>query len=214
MNIFIDTVVKGCNIALFDRDEILAYAQEPIERGHAEAILPLFQKLIHSINKTPQDIENIYVTIGPGSFTGLRVGLTVAQFMGFSLQKPVHGVTSFQSFSCGVEDDRDRLIVIETKRSDFYCQRMNKNHEPLTAAQSIPADQITISPDIIITGDAVERLIAEKNMQADYIAQEMISIPCVIDAIQNNRLHLHPAEAFYARDADVSTPKAKKEGRN
>ena len=212
MNIFIDTAVKGCNIALFDDDDILYAVQEPIERGHAETILPLVQQSLKNTAKRQSDIDAIYVTVGPGSFTGLRVGLTVAEFMGFVLQKPVYGLTTFQAFSCGVPSDLDRLIIIETKRSDYYCQHMRGDHSAINTPVSLAGDAIIITDQMIITGDATKRLCEERQLVADnrIIQQDMIDIPAVIKAIQAKSLAFTDGQPFYIRDADVSQPKHKK----
>jgi tRNA threonylcarbamoyladenosine biosynthesis protein TsaB len=209
MNIFIDTAVKGCNIALFDEQNILVKGNKNIERGHAETILPLFEDLMRQINKSTEDIDNIYVTIGPGSFTGLRVGLTVARFIAFSLSKPVHGITTFQAFSCGIKDQKDRIVLIETKRSDFYYQRLNDHHEPISAAQSLKTEDIakTIldTDKTILTGDAVTRFLIEINQKDfNFMEQASINIDSVISAIQNKSIKMNKAEALYVRDADVT----------
>jgi tRNA threonylcarbamoyladenosine biosynthesis protein TsaB len=207
MKVFIDTAVKGCNIALFDDDQIIFIAQEPIERGHAETLLLLFQNHLEQNNYNPKDIQEIYVTVGPGSFTGLRVGLTVAEFMGFTLQKPVFGITTFQAFSCGVDQECDRAVVIETKRSDYYYQSLNSNHEAISEAQSISADFINIPDNSVLTGDAVDRFVKEKNMDCEHVQQDMIDVAAVIKAIQAGQFNFHDPQAFYIRDADVSQSK-------
>jgi|GEM_PF-1513933 len=211
MDVLIDTSVKGCNVALFDDSGIIASVQEPIERGHAEAILPIFETLMADHGKTPSDIQNIYTTIGPGSFTGLRVGVTVAQFMGFSLQKPVHGITSFQAFSSAIDGTQNRIILIETKRSDFYVQILGEDHNPLSEAQSLDAQSILpmINENMIVTGDAVERFVTETGYDGDKSAQDMVDIHRVVDVVSQSQLSLSSAEAFYVREADVSQPKNK-----
>lgn len=206
MNVFIDTAVFGCNAVLFDDNNIIDNVSEPIERGHAETFLPRVETLIQKNNKTPQDIENIYVSIGPGSFTGLRVGLTVAQFMGFSLKKPVHGITTFQAFSCGVESDKNKMVLIETKRSDFYTQLMDVNHEPIGEPSVLSADEIN-SDDAILIGDAVKRYVSETQYDGEANQQDMINATAVAKAIQLGVLKIHPAQPFYIRDPDVSKPK-------
>ena len=207
MKVFIDTAVKGCNVALFDNNQIIFIAQEPIERGHAETLLPLFQGHLKQSSQTVDDIQEIYVTIGPGSFTGLRVGLTVAEFMGFTLQKPVYGITTFQAFSCGIEEERDRAVVIETKRSDYYYQILNAKHEAISEAQSISAEAINIPKGAVLTGDAVDRLAKEKDIDGHSIHQDMINVETVVKAIQQHSVPFHKAQALYIRDADVSQPK-------
>jgi len=207
MKVFIDTAVKGCNIALFNDVDVFAIAQEPIERGHAETLLPLFQDHLKKSDHSPRDIQEIYVTVGPGSFTGLRVGLTVAEFMGFTLQKPIYGLTTFQAFSCGVDQECDRAVTIETKRSDYYYQILNSNHEAVSEAQSISAELINIPENTLLTGDAVDRFVEEKNIDGLYIQQDMINIEAVVKAIQAQSIDYQKVEAFYIRDADVSQPK-------
>ena len=201
MNILIDTSTFGCNIALFSDNKILASIQEPIERGHAETLVPLYLKLIQSINKTPQDIENIYTIVGPGSFTGLRVSLTTAQFIGFSLSKPVYGITGFQAFSAHVSGDKNRLVLIDTKRGDYYCQILDCNHKQIADAQCLSAGNVTklLDDNIVITGDVdFEKC----------VKQPMINIKSVVEMIQSGKIELSKPEAFYIRDADVSQPKA------
>lgn len=212
MNLFIDTAVKGCNIALFDQNKSLAIAQEPIERGFAERLIPLYEELMQGINKTPKDIENIYVTVGPGSFTGLRVGLTVARFIGFSCSVPVQAITTFQAFSAGVDSNKDRCVVVETKRSDFYYQMMNSKHEFIGEPQSIVSAEIERDlpnyNNCIITGDAVNRLSAEIEISSyELIQQDMINVKAVVALFQQSKLELQNPDAFYIRDVDVSKPK-------
>lgn len=212
MNIFIDTAVKGCNIALFDNHVLMAHVQEPIERGHAETLLPMIQDLINSIHKTPQDIENIFVTIGPGSFTGLRVCLTTAQFMAYAMSISARGISTFQAFSSHILDAAPRMVLVETKREDYFVQMMDANHQSIGNASNIGAAEIikmlSDYPDVIITGDAAGRFFTETQWDKNKIIhQDMINAESVVKAIQSNVVSFHKAEAFYIRDADVTMPK-------
>ena len=210
MNILIDTAVRGCNVALFHQNEILGVDSEDIERGHAEALLSIYESLICKAGKTSNDITNIFVTVGPGSFTGLRVGLSVARFMAFSLQKSVYGITTFQAFSCGLEEKMDRLILVETKRSDYYCQIFDCDHIPLNQPQCLDMQSVIniideYKADIIITGDAVERFQTEiSEVKFKYFSQPRINIEKLIYNLQTQKLSLSSASAVYIRDADVS----------
>ena len=213
MNIFIDTAVRGCNIALFNEDGIVKVAQEDIERGHAETLLILYERIMKAAHCSSDNLENIYVTIGPGSFTGLRVGLTVARFIGFSIKIPVYGITTFQAFSAGVKDNsKQHLVLIETKRSDYYCQLFSSNHKEINEAQCLSKELVsqlfTENNDIIFTGDAIERFKTEiGDTSIPCSIQTSVNIKNVIDAINHNVFELSMAEAFYIREADVSMPK-------
>lgn len=212
MFVFIDTACNGCNVALGDENGMMVCHQEPIDRGHADHIIPIFEKLLHDNGKASSDIDRVIVTVGPGSFTGLRVGITTARIMGMALDKPVHGITSFQSFSCGVNDDNDRLVIVETKRGDYYVQYLDANHKAQGEAASLPLDDlktlINQNPMAIITGDAVQRLVAEcSDIKNNLIQQDSIDLKTVTNVIGAGNLDLREPEAFYIREADVSQPK-------
>lgn len=87
----IDTATKACSIALYQEGVLLASAHEVIGRGHAERLLPLISAL-------PErgKADQIYVDVGPGSFTGIRVGVAAAKALGFAWQVPVHGFGCLQ----------------------------------------------------------------------------------------------------------------------
>jgi tRNA threonylcarbamoyl adenosine modification protein YeaZ len=213
VNVFIDTSVKGCTFGVFTDTDILAVTQDPTERGHAETMLPAFQELIKSIDIVPQDIENIYVSVGPGSFTGLRVGLSAARFMGYSLGKPIHGLTSFQIFSSALDTPQNRCVLIDTKRMDYYCQILDSNHEAVTEAQSLNENDLKLllndHLDCILIGDAVDRFKSNADCQNDTIQMPMINASMAIKSMQSNAFKFQKPDPFYIRDADVSKPKIK-----
>lgn len=211
MFVFIDSAVTGCNIAIADDSDVLAMHQEPITRGHAEFIMPLFQSMLRECQKQPQDISKVIVTVGPGSFTGLRVGLTTAQTMAYALARPVHGITSFQTFSCAIQHDNPRMVVVDTKRDDYYIQMLDGHHEPVSDPMCMLPDDIKsiLQHGMTITGDGVEKISQEIDLSCmDVVPQNMIDLNAVTQALINNQLSLIEAKAFYIRDADVSKPKA------
>jgi tRNA threonylcarbamoyladenosine biosynthesis protein TsaB len=210
MFLFVDTAAFGCNLALGDRNGVLAMHHEPINRGHAEAIIPLFQNMLGQVDHTTKDIDKVVVNIGPGSFTGLRVGITFATMTAYALKKPVHGLTGFQVFSSGVAGNKDRLVVLDTKRDDYYVQVLNKNHNPISQAQCLKANDfvnLIDKYDYIVTGDAVEKLASEIPIKHK-VQQDSIDIDSVVRCVINQQFDLNEAKAFYIRDADVSKPKA------
>jgi tRNA threonylcarbamoyladenosine biosynthesis protein TsaB len=209
MFVFIDSAVTGCNIAMADKANVLTIHQEPITRGHAEFIIPQYQKMMGECDKKSEDIDSVIVTVGPGSFTGLRVGITMAQAIG----KTVHGITSFQTFSCGVSSNQNRMVVVDTKRDDYYVQILDANHKAITDAVCVMPDKILnmVQEGTIVTGDAVTKLSKTIDLGSlEAMQQDMIDLPRVTDALMKGQLEFTKAEAFYIRDADVSMPKASK----
>lgn len=82
----IDTATRACSVALFDAEQLLAGAYEVIGRGHAERLLPLIAAL-----PDKGKADQIMVDVGPGSFTGIRVGVAAAKALGLAWHIPVHG---------------------------------------------------------------------------------------------------------------------------
>ena len=97
----IDTALEACSAAIFDseRDEIVARESIPMPRGHAEALMPLVARVMAASGLDFERIDRFAVTTGPGSFTGLRVGIAAARGLGLAAGKPVVGVTTFTAFA-------------------------------------------------------------------------------------------------------------------
>lgn len=213
---FIDTAATGCHVAFGDEGGLIASRVLPIERGHAEALMPLYEECLKAGGKAAKDIGEVVVTVGPGSFTGLRVGLTVARFIGFSLIVPVKGITTFQAFSAGLPGDvRDRLVLIESKRSDYYLQLLDSAHKPKTEAVCLNAPDIAVPENAILTGDATQRFCSETSpplLNERVFVQDSIDVEKVVAAIAAKQFDYTRAEALYIRDADVTRPKKKKAG--
>ena len=77
----IDTALNGCSACVLETGaaEPLAMETLPIERGHAEALLPLVERVMAKVEGGFGSLDRVAVTVGPGSFTGLRVGLSAAR---------------------------------------------------------------------------------------------------------------------------------------
>lgn len=100
----IDTCEGNCSAALMSAGEVRAARVEALGRGHAERLLPMLDELMVEVGLEYADLDRIGVTTGPGTFTGLRIGLSVARGLGLSLGVPVVGVTSLLSLAAGVGD--------------------------------------------------------------------------------------------------------------
>lgn len=130
MLLALDTCVGACSVAIASPDHrsLLAVRSEPRERGHAEAILPMIRDTLADIGISASEIDRIAVTLGPGSFTGVRVGLAAAKGLALARSAPIFGCSSLQvlAASCG-DPDRDiqSLAVIDARRDQVYAQAFN-----------------------------------------------------------------------------------------
>lgn len=95
----IDTTSVLCGVAVVEGDTILCEETLHIGRGHAEALIPLMERVVAGAGLFFQDLERVAVTVGPGSFTGLRVGVAAAKGIAMACQIPVVGVSALAALA-------------------------------------------------------------------------------------------------------------------
>lgn len=117
----LDTCLDACSVAVLERGAVRAQASHPMGRGHQEAIAPLVQAVMAEAGLDFSDLERIGVTIGPGSFTGLRVGLAFAKGLGAALALPVFGVGTLAALAEPLGDALT-FAVIDARRGQVYLQ--------------------------------------------------------------------------------------------
>lgn len=128
----IDTALDACAAAVLDTDanRLLADEQIAMQRGHAEALMPLLARVMRSSGIGFADLDRIVVTTGPGSFTGLRVGLSAARGIGLAAGKPVVGVTTLSAYAAPLVNERDDtpiLSAIDARHDHVYYQIVGGN---------------------------------------------------------------------------------------
>lgn len=118
----IDTAGTGCSAALYDsdRDVVLGAAGEDIGRGHAERLMEFVDGALEAAGLDLPAIDRIAVTIGPGSFTGIRVGVAAARGLALALGIPAVGVSTLSALAAG--RDGPLLVAIDAKRDEVYWQ--------------------------------------------------------------------------------------------
>ncbi len=118
----IDTAGTGCSAALYDsdRDVVLGAAGEDIGRGHAERLMEFVDGALDVAGLDLPAIDRIAVTIGPGSFTGIRVGVAAARGLALALGIPAVGVSTLSALAVG--RNGPLLVAIDAKRDEVYWQ--------------------------------------------------------------------------------------------
>lgn len=116
----IDTCLFACSVAVTDGDRVLARRVEPMSRGHQERLAPLTAEAMSEAGISFDRLDRIGVTVGPGSFTGLRVGLAFAKGLGAALSIPVVGVGSLEALA--QPEQGSVLAVLDAKRGQVYLQ--------------------------------------------------------------------------------------------
>jgi tRNA threonylcarbamoyladenosine biosynthesis protein TsaB len=143
----IDTALGACAACVADEQAAEPLADESIvmQRGHAEALVPLLDRVVSRVENGFKGLDRVAVTVGPGSYTGLRVGIAAARAIGLATRVPVVGVTTLSALLASlVTDDNRRLLAaaIDARRGQVYFQAI------------APGGRTIIAPSLVAVGDA------------------------------------------------------------
>jgi tRNA threonylcarbamoyladenosine biosynthesis protein TsaB len=133
-----DTTVATCAAAVWRDGTVIADARQTMDQGQAEALMPLIERVMKTADVSYTGLDRIAVTVGPGSFTGVRVGLATARGLGLAASKPVIGVMTTEVLAASIpEEERlssgapaQLLAVVDSKRGDLYAQGFDSDLNP------------------------------------------------------------------------------------
>ena len=150
-----DTSGAACSIALFEDGVLIAERHEIVGRGHAERLIPWIAGLPDGGRA-----DIIIVGCGPGSFTGVRIGIAAARALALGWHVPVTGVSSLSLIAAG-SDAGTTIVAVEAGHGEIFIQRFSINPvTPLDALRScLPAD-CAGAPNSVVLGSGAERLVA------------------------------------------------------
>ncbi|MGB3810472.1 MAG: tRNA (adenosine(37)-N6)-threonylcarbamoyltransferase complex dimerization subunit type 1 TsaB [Parvibaculum sp.] len=139
----LDTAQGALSAAILDGERILAHRFEVRTRGHAEELMPMIEAVLADASLTPGDLTALAVTIGPGTFTGLRVGLAAARGLALARALPLVGVTTLEALAAPVEAEKGEAIAaaFDAKRGEVYLQIFDAAHAPLSEPMIVALDE-------------------------------------------------------------------------
>jgi tRNA threonylcarbamoyladenosine biosynthesis protein TsaB len=163
----LDSATNACSVALLDDGRLLARRFRALARGHAEVLMPMVEEAAREAGVALGAVDLIAVTVGPGAFTGIRIGLAAARAMALAAGRPCLGVTTTEAVAAAVPAaERARgtvLVVVETKRADVYAQPFAPDLEPLAPPLALGLDDLvaatrTRGGEVTLVGDAAARV--------------------------------------------------------
>ncbi|MCP5366786.1 MAG: tRNA (adenosine(37)-N6)-threonylcarbamoyltransferase complex dimerization subunit type 1 TsaB [Hyphomicrobiales bacterium] len=136
-----DTAAAACSAALWRDGTVRARRLEPMARGQAEALLPMVRAVLDEAGAAFADLDLLAVTVGPGAFTGLRIGLAAARGLALATGLPCLGVTTLEAVAQAVPAAARTgdaiLAVLDTRRDDVYAQTFGNDLNPLDAPRAV-----------------------------------------------------------------------------
>ena len=142
----IDTALDACAAGVLDTDagELIAQESQAMKRGHAEALMPLIARVIKAAGVAFAALDRIAVTTGPGSFTGLRVGLSAARGIALAADKPVVGLTTLTAYAAplSARTARNRSSPpIDARHDQVYFQVVSGDGSSLIRPRVAPIEE-------------------------------------------------------------------------
>jgi len=207
----LDCSTSACSAAVRGPSGLLA-AERVTGRGQAEAMVPLVGDVLAAAGCEWADIGLIGVTVGPGSFTGLRIGLATARGLSLARRIPIAGVTTADLLAYSLPEEARRgrpfLIAIDSKRDDLFIQSFGADRKPAgDIAALLPEEALDSHPGpLLVAGDAAAQF---EGLRGDI---EILSL--LPDAAPLSELALRrweegralPAQPLYLRPPDVALP--------
>jgi tRNA threonylcarbamoyladenosine biosynthesis protein TsaB len=215
----IDTALDACAAGILDTDAGRLIAQEslPMKRGHAEALMPLIARVMRQSGLGFADLDRIAATTGPGSFTGLRVGLSAARGIALAADRPVVGVTTLTAYAAPIVSrnaGQPVISAIDARHDHVYFQVVSGDGGSLVRPQVAPIEEALGAarfgaPHLV--GNAArmlaERWPADAPPPIDVDPQAAPDIAWVAWLAAAVSPETAPARPFYLRAPDAKPPK-------
>ena len=141
----IETATDVCSVALTQGAEVLGVCESADGNSHSKNLLPFIDQVLRDNGKTTADLQGIVVSIGPGSYTGLRIGVSTAKGMAYSLSIPVITVSTLESIAQGAKqqasDNCDIVPMIDARRMEVFAARYDSDMNLLDEVAAVIVDE-------------------------------------------------------------------------
>lgn len=174
----IDTALGACSACVAEAGTPAPLSREsiPMERGHAEALLPLIDRVVAGVEGGFESLERVAVTVGPGSYTGLRVGIAAARAIGLAAGVPVVGVGTLSALIAALAGGEARHLLaaaIDARHGHVYIQVMAPGGRIV-----VPPSHVTLREAVRVLGSGPVRLTgsAAQAVAAEALAQGLEAV--------------------------------------
>ncbi len=135
--LYIDTSSSYLNTALVDDNNLLASINEEFGQSLSEVVVPKIVSMFQENNIEPKDIDKIIVVNGPGSFTGIRIGITIAKVYAWSLNIPITTIDSLSAMALSSKENKIHIPMINARRGYVYSAIYDEDNRILLKPQHI-----------------------------------------------------------------------------
>ena len=140
--LYIDTSSSYLYSAIVEDDKLVASVSEEYGQSLSEIALPKIVEMFEKNNLSPKDVDKIIVVNGPGSFTGIRIGITISKVYAWSLNTPITTITSLEAMSLSMKDNKIHVPMLNARRGYVYAAIYGENGEVIHKPEHIKWDEL------------------------------------------------------------------------
>jgi tRNA threonylcarbamoyladenosine biosynthesis protein TsaB len=219
-----DTATPAVTVAVHDGHRVLAWSVTMDAHRHAELLAPAIAQAIADAGATNHDLTGIAVGVGPGPYTGLRVGVVTARVLAATLGIPGYGVCTLDVIAAAATCDGEFLAVTDARRREVYYARYQDGHRVSGPDVARPADVPgrdtlpAFGPGAGLYPDQFPRLVSSAEPDARVLAQLVAEATVTAEAaavagagaVAGATTRLLPMEPLYLRRPDAREPGPRK----
>lgn len=212
----IDSALDTATVALAEHGKVMLSLSNPTQKDHAQFLHPAIQKLFGETGISMHNIDAVAVVTGPGSYTGLRVGMAAAKGLCYALQKPLIGVGTLNILAHSVADIARQLPnsiicpMIDARRMEVFCAMMNQHAQPISSPEAVILNtdsfkEILDKQPIVFTGNGAQKfkdIISHSQAHFHQGDNPLISFTSLshISFEKNEFLDIHLSEPTYVKE--------------
>ena len=149
--LYIDTTTSNLYTAVYQDNKILDSISSSFGKDLSKVALDKIKDMLDGLNLTPKDIDKIIVVNGPGSFTGIRIGVTLAKTLAYTLNKDITTISSLQAMALSIKDSEEFIVpIIDARRGFVYAAIYDKDGNPILKDQYISLESLRQACDNLI----------------------------------------------------------------
>ena len=200
----LDTSTRFVSVAVHDGDAVVAAATSDEPMQHGEQLAPLIDRVLGEVDAIRQDVTAVAVGVGPGPFTGLRVGVVTARVLGLALGIPVYGVGSLDVLAARAVDEgvgEPFLATLDARRKELFWASYDGEGHRLDGPH---VDRPTELPaDLLVVGDGPVRYPGSFGRTSGPETPDAATLARVV---VEERAELVDPEPIYLRRPDATVP--------
>jgi tRNA threonylcarbamoyladenosine biosynthesis protein TsaB len=204
----LETSGAACSVAVLAGERVAAHRREAMLRGQSEALMPMIRDAMEAAGLRFSALDLVASTVGPGAFTGIRIGLAAARGIALAAGIPALGVTTFEAIGEAAGWPERLLAAVDSRREDVIFVQLLPEGAPAAIAPEALAAWAPPGP-LVVAGDAGARAAALIGERAQYreAAADALAVALLAARRWRPGAALAPPRPLYLRAADTTAPK-------